>query len=270
MKHRRSLLLSFTLLLQVLTPLFDAPDMFACTAFLVKDGKHVLFGNNEDYLNPATIMWFMPKGGDAYGRVYFGYDDLSPQGGMNEAGLVMDGFATAQIPVKKRLNGITLSMPNLVNKAMATCATVQEVIDLFNRYNMKELENFMLMFGDRSGDAVIFEGDEIVQKSGPHQLVTNFHLSSDLKGENPVGPEKTWGADMRFKIATGMLQDTRDFTVKRARDILAAVYTDGPQYMTLYSNVYDLNTRRIYLYHLHDFQNAVVVDLARELAKGRH
>jgi hypothetical protein len=147
---------------------------------------------------------------------------------------------------------------------------VQEVIDLFNGYNMKELESFMLMFGDRSGDAVIFEGDEVVRKSGPYQLVTNFHLSSDLKGENPVGPEKTWGADMRFKIATGMLQDTRDFTVKRARDILAAVYADGPQYMTLYSNVYDLNTRRIYLYHLHDFQNAVVVDLARELAIGRH
>ena len=67
----------------------------ACTAFLATGGDVVLAGNNEDSVNPRTKVWFVPSADGQFGRVYFGFDSLSPQGGMNERGLFFDGFATA-------------------------------------------------------------------------------------------------------------------------------------------------------------------------------
>ena len=56
----------------------------ACTAFMMSDGQRVLVGNNEDYNIPHTRVWFIPAENGHYGRVYFGYDNWSPQGGMND------------------------------------------------------------------------------------------------------------------------------------------------------------------------------------------
>ena len=80
------------LLLIVLT---SAP-LLACTAFFVSQGDKVLVGNNEDYINPITKIWFEPAEDKKYGRVYFGFDNFWPQGGMNDQGLFFDGFATRQ------------------------------------------------------------------------------------------------------------------------------------------------------------------------------
>ena len=52
-----------------------------------------LVGNNEDYKIPYTRVWFVPPENGKYGRVYFGYDNWSPQGGMNDQGLFFDFFA---------------------------------------------------------------------------------------------------------------------------------------------------------------------------------
>ncbi|MHA2110268.1 MAG: hypothetical protein ACW98W_02250 [Candidatus Hodarchaeales archaeon] len=47
----------------------------ACTIFTVSSGDKVLFGNNEDWTNPNTYIWFeLPKEGK-FGGVYLGFDD---------------------------------------------------------------------------------------------------------------------------------------------------------------------------------------------------
>jgi penicillin V acylase-like amidase (Ntn superfamily) len=46
----------------------------ACTAFLAAQGDTVLVGNNEDYFNPRTQVWFVPAAEGKHGRVYFGFD----------------------------------------------------------------------------------------------------------------------------------------------------------------------------------------------------
>jgi hypothetical protein len=240
-----------------------APVVHACTAFLVAGESEVLFGNNEDFWNPATKMWFVPGEGGSYGGVFFGFDDLSPQGGMNEAGLAFDGFATEPKPVtgsagKASFNG------NLVLKVMAECATVGEVLEVFARYDLTMMERFMLMFADATGDSVIIEGDEIIRKSGPFQVVTNFYQSEDPEGKNAYGEGKPCS---RFKIACDMLKGERRVDVPQARRILDAVHVAG-EANTLYSNIYDLDDRRVYVYGFHDFENEVVVDLAEELEKG--
>jgi hypothetical protein len=58
----------------------------ACTILTASEGETVLFGNNEDFSNPKTYYWVIPPSNDTYGGVYFGFDDLWPQGGVNEKG----------------------------------------------------------------------------------------------------------------------------------------------------------------------------------------
>ena len=66
-KMKKSLKIAILLLI-VLT---SAP-LLACTAFFASQGDKVLVGNNEDYINPITKIWFEPAEDKKYGRVYSG------------------------------------------------------------------------------------------------------------------------------------------------------------------------------------------------------
>jgi len=69
------------------------PMSYACTGFMMTDGEIVLVGNNEDSKIPYTRVRFIPAENERFGRVYFGYDNWSPQGGMNDQGLFFDFFS---------------------------------------------------------------------------------------------------------------------------------------------------------------------------------
>ena len=77
------------------------PFSYACTGFMMTDGKVVLVGNNEDYKVPYTRVWFVPAEKEQYGRIYFGYDNWSPQGGMNDQGLFFDYFFVKNMKIKQ-------------------------------------------------------------------------------------------------------------------------------------------------------------------------
>jgi uncharacterized protein (TIGR03435 family) len=233
----------------------------ACTAFCATDKDGTVFvGNNEDYTNPRTKLRFIPATPStaaaraSYGRVYVGYDDLYPQGGMNERGLWFDGFSAPGLRPRLDLPSFSGS---IVDEAMATCATVEEVVQLFSRYNRAFLSEGILMFADATGDAVSIEANAIVRKRGPHFVQTNFHQSR---------AEST--PDGRFTVATAMLDQARgDISLDLFRRILAATHQEGGA-PTLYSNVYDLRALKMYLYYFHDFERVVTIDLAQELKKG--
>jgi len=247
------------------TALAVEPIVDGCTAFLASGEDGVLFGNNEDFWNPATKMWFVTAAEGGYGAMFFGFDNLSPQGGMNEAGLAFDGFATRPKPVtetaeKESFNG------NLVLKVMTECATIAEVLKVYQGYDLARMERFMLMFADATGDSVIIEGDEFIRKSGGFQVVTNFYQSEDPTGKNAYGEGK---ACSRFEVANRMLGRTKRVNISDAREVLDAVHIEGES-NTLYSNIYDLDDRLVYVYNFHDFDNEVVIDLSEELKKGPH
>jgi hypothetical protein len=48
----------------------------SCTIFTASHGDTVLFGNNEDWINPNTYYWVVPSRGGDYGVVYFGFDNF--------------------------------------------------------------------------------------------------------------------------------------------------------------------------------------------------
>lgn len=51
--------------------LVGAPSS-ACTVFYASQGEAALAGNNEDWMNPLTKVWFEPMEKRKYGRVLSG------------------------------------------------------------------------------------------------------------------------------------------------------------------------------------------------------
>ena len=232
-------------------------SVYACSAFCISQGDLVLVGNNEDWEDPFTKVWYESAEKGEYGRVYFGFDDFYPQGGMNEKGLVFDGFATAPHKVKKSLNK-PIYGGNFIDMFMSQCATVDEVLQIFDKYNLQFMERFMYFIADERGDSAIIEGDEIIRKNGKYQIITNFYQSEVKDEKISCG---------RYKIADAMLKDTDEISVDLCKRVLAATHNEG-RFTTVYSNIYDVKHRVVYLYHFHNFQNEVRIDLAKELKKG--
>jgi hypothetical protein len=204
-------------------------------------------------------MWFVLGGQSRFGVVYFGFDDYFPQGGMNEAGLFFDAAA---LPLKepaaragmKRANG------GILDKMMRECVTVPQALALLGRYDLANLEQAQLLLADRSGASAIVERNHVIARQGDYQIATNFRQSR-------LAPDKTecW----RYQKADQMLKESREFSVDRFRAILAATHQQGPV-RTLYSNIYDLKTGDVYVYHAHDFTRVVRINLKDELARGKH
>lgn len=85
-KKAFNLKLSWLLGLVIAATVFHAEGSRSCTIAVSTDGRTVMAGNNEDYVDPRTALWFIPATDETYGRVLWGYDRyLYPyQGGMND------------------------------------------------------------------------------------------------------------------------------------------------------------------------------------------
>jgi hypothetical protein len=246
---------------------FTQPVAYACTAFMASESDMVLVGNSEDYNIPHTRMWFIPAKNGQYGRVYFGYDNWSPQGGMNDQGLFFDAFLTEPLEIKLSKEK-PIFKGNFFDKFMAECATVNEVLDIFDNYNLEFMLKFQLYVVDRTGDSAIIEGDQIIRKKNPYQVVTNFNQSKVAYKDYPCEWNK--GGCLRYQIAENMLRENRSVSVGHFRDILEATHQNTLGVRTLYSNIYDLKNGLIYLYYLHNYDNEIIIDLKEELKKGSH
>jgi len=235
------------------------PDM-GCSVIYASDGEVALGGNNEDYTNPFTMAWFLPSEDGNFGRVYFAYDGFIWGGGMNDQGLFFDAMAVDQ-PMSV-FQGEKLSyVGSLPEKAMTECGTVDCVIEIFSKYHTFDTWYHQFLFGDAYGNSVIIEPNKFLQNEQDYQVATNFYQSMTYI--------PTCNTCNRYFTAEGMFEEAEELSVELIRDILDAVHFDEGS-PTLYSNVYDLKERVIYLYQFHDFENVLVFQLDEELAKGYH
>jgi len=140
-------------------------------------------------------------------------------------------------------------------------AEVAEVLERLKRYSRAPMTRYQWMFGDRTGASAIIEGEAVIPIRGRYQVVTNFRQSEHPSGE---GYECE-----RYRTATAMLASQPEVGVNEMRRLLAATHSEG-QDSTVYSYIADLTKGVVYLYHFHNFENVVVLDVAKELAKGRH
>jgi len=245
-----------------------------CTIFTAAQGDKVLFGNNEDYTNPNTYYWVIPSSEGNFGGVYVGFDNLSPQGGINEKRLAFDtnGLPPADLNPRSELPAAPPGW--IVETIMKEAATVEEAIDIarrYHRYNWGLPMKYQVFLADATGDAVVISTgseDELAftrkQEGDGYLVSTNFNQGNP---ENRYGDLPCW----RYDTATMMLreiQSEEDLTVCHFRSILDAVHVEGAATNTIYSNVFDLRDGVIYLYHWHQFDEVVTLNVAQELARA--
>jgi len=248
---------------------FSGATPESCTIFTASFGDAVLFGNNEDYTNPNTYYWISPSTQQFYGGVYIGYDNLSPQGGVNEKGLAFDYNALPQVALNSR-SGLPPLRGNPGFIILRECATVEEAIDMAGGYNWGTSLKYQIHLADASGDAVVISAGpdgELAftrkEKGDGYLVSTNFNLAYHQKEKE--------GLCSRYDTAVAMLEkikDEDDLTVEYFREILDAVHAEGASSNTLYSNIFDLKNGIIYLYYWHQFNEVVILNVQEEIAKN--
>jgi hypothetical protein len=242
----------------------------SCTIFTASFGNTVLFGNNEDYTNPQTYYWISPSTTQFYGGVYVGYDNFSPQGGINEKGLAFDYNALPEAALTSHPELPPLKgNPGFI--ILRECATVQEAIDMAEQYSWGRSLCYQIHLADATGDAVVIsagpDGELAFERKGEgngYIVSTNFNLAF-------YDEDQRKGLCSRYDTAEALLETIKDednLTVEYCASILDAVHAEGASSNTLYSNVFDLKTGMIYLYYWHQFDEVVTLSVQEELTKS--
>jgi hypothetical protein len=247
----------------------------SCTIFCVAKGEAVFFGNNEDWRNPKTFVWVEPAGDGKYGVLCVGFDDLGPQGGVNERGLAFDGNALPYVPIKTHPEK---RQPNeaIVNRIiMHSCATVEEAIAMARAYDWGTIYSGKFagqyLLADATGDACVLgfgpDGELAVTRKPKGD---GFIVSTNFNRVNPDNRYYAYPCG-RYVTATRMLGEMMkggDLAVDRLAAVLDAVHQEGSRAPTLYSNIFDLKNGVAYLYLLHKFDRFARIEVAEAIRSG--
>jgi tetratricopeptide (TPR) repeat protein len=235
-------------------------DVLACTMFkITRDGKTIV-GNNEDWSNPHSRVWFEAGKENEYGVAYVGFSDLNPQGAFNEAGLVYDIFAMPHEEITAGKH--KLAQPDdFLKVIMRTSSTVEDVKETLEAHNLEGFEKVMLLFIDKSGKYLIQERDELTLGEEPHYVLSNFSPTRITDHSTVELPHFQRGRDL--------LQHNANLKVSFCEAVLDGLHQEVPYWGgTQYSTLYDLNDSKFNLYYFHDYNRSVQFDLKEELAKG--
>jgi hypothetical protein len=235
-------------------------ESLGCTLFCATGNGNVFFGNNEDSPHAyPSMMWLVPAREGAHGRVCFGWYSFA-QGGMNDQGLAIDWAITP--PQGREHPDKTPLDASVVERVLANCATVKDALRLFETHAFVN-NDAHFMVADPSGDSAVGEwvkGEfRIVRKKGDHQVLTNFLLTDPQAGNYPCE---------RFEKVEKILDRWTWVTISKAVSALKAASAEWETGGTKYSNLYDLSARRVYVYYRRDYDHPLVIDLAKQLAKG--
>jgi hypothetical protein len=224
-------------------------DAGACTIFMGTTCDLTLVGNNEDWSDPDTKVWFLVPEEGKYGRIYFGFKNGWAQGGMNDQELFFDWVAGFNRdwkadPDKKNHLG------NISEKVLEEAATVEDALEILADHNVRHFARAKIMLVDRTGCSAIV-GFE------------NGRLRIDLA----AGDFQCLGYGE--SVAGRTLAKPGAVSVDTFRKLARATLQTG-KFSTKYSNVYDLTNGEVHVYRFHDGKEPVTFNLAQELAKGNH
>lgn len=249
-----------TFVLLLATILFPIVTALACTIFIVSDDNKVLVGNNEDYTpNSNTFLWVRPQEQGKNGYVFWGFEEKFPEGGMNDKGLFYD---VAALPQKVNL----IKDPNktdfegyIVEKILQECGSVAEVIKLVSKYNLTWQEKAQIMVADRTGDYAIINASYIIHPTDHKYVLTNYNLNDTTNRGF-----KCWRRNTAYQLL-----NTNPISIDLFTKILDKTSQRETDNGTVYSQVCDLKSNTIYLYHRHDFSRVNKINLSELLQKGR-
>lgn len=256
MKDRKIIVTIFSLLILVLV--FNQ-NALGCSMFKLTMYGKTMVGNNEDYWNPNSRIWFEQGKVNEYGAVYVGYDNFWPQGGMNQAGLVFDGFSMDYLAINDTLGKKNLDA-NFLQDIMKKCADVDDVKKYFNQYNLKGLERSMFLFIDKTGKYLVVEGDSLITGNNQSYVLSNFY-PSQIKEENEIGIPI-------YHKGKKLLERQKDTSISFCSSVMDTMHQERNWGAgTMYTTIYDLNEGAIYLYFFRDYTHVVKLNLNQELKK---
>ena len=251
-------ILPFLILLLGMTANSQACSMYKIT----KNGKTIV-GNNEDYLSPNSQFWYEVPASGQFGVMYMGLLNNFAQGGINDKGLVFDGFAVPYLAICNAEGKSKISIGSAIKKVMQTMSTVGEVKAYLETIDLSSLTQSMVVFVDKSGDYLIVEGDELILGKEPEKSFSNFYYSQTVALDSVNVPHFQNG---RKFLASSNSQPTMEFCGSVMEHFAQKKFLNTTQYST----VYDLNTLKIRVYLFHDYSQFVEIDLNKELQKGNH
>jgi len=237
-------------------------SVMSCSMFKLTMVGKTMVGNNEDYWNPNSRIWFEHGDVNEYGAVYVGYDNFWPQGGMNQAGLVFDGFSMDYLPILDTLGKKSLDA-NFLKDIMKKCAVVEDVKRYFSQYNLHGLETSMFLFIDKTGKYLVVEGDELIIGNDQSYVLTNFYPSL-IKDEKEI-EIPLYHKGKRF------LESKKDTSISFCASVMDTMHQERNWGAgTMYTTIYDLKEGAIYLYFFRNYTQVVKFNLNRELEKENH
>lgn len=224
----------------------------ACTIVSIHKNKKVLVGNNEDWSDPDSKIWFQSPEKDKFGRVYFGFKNGWTQGGMNEKGLFFDWVAAFDQEAPIDLGLKQLSVGNLCETILEKASTIDEAIKYYEIYAEPSFARSRIMFADGSGKSVIIGWEnrqvKIWRKKGWYQVLS---------------------AEERVLKAEKLLKLNQYSSIEGLLSVMDSCKQRG-DYPTRYTNICDLKNGVIYLYDLINKKELATFNIKEEFRKGPH
>ncbi|MBK7269339.1 MAG: hypothetical protein IPI07_07455 [Flavobacteriales bacterium] len=236
----------------------------ACTFFKLTVDGHTMVGNNEDAWSIDPRIWFESGKKGEYGAVYLGQNNSTPQGGMNEAGLMFDGLKS---PVKSFVGTVgkpQIRFDDLARRVLRTCATIREAESLIRTFDFSQLNGAYLILVDRNGEYLVVEADTLFTGNESSYAVTNFCVSTCTDFDS-VPSE-------RYQRGRALLAASPDTSLAFCTSVVNGMHACRKKLGegTLYSNILDPQRGLVHLYFYHDYTHLRIFNLKDELAKGDH
>ncbi len=256
-----------------------------CTIATLTINNKIFFCNNEDYKRPedGTFILFVPpqeipakwNSPDRSGTVnIYGFslvgsifdENLCTQGGINSEGLSYDINGLPPVPLKNN-EGKSWDCTFNFYDILWTCKTVNDVINWFKTRKFPfDRFSYQIHFADATGDAVVIslngDGKMVFTRKGVKKYLvsTNFNVVNTESGYYPC---KRYDAAIEI---CERLVERNDVTLADCEALLDATHIEYKNEVgTLYSNIFDLKEKKIYLYHIGNFARRVVFNLSEEL-----
>ena len=254
--------------------LIPLPQTRGCTAFLLKNGKHMVLAKNLDWpvdlgyviYNPAGKIKqaFLADGPDRPFQWTAQYPSLTfnqfgvefPLGGMNSQGLVVEELNMPRVKIEKDTNIRQINEFQLVQFLLDYCANVEEVVKQINHLHFAPLFLHLHYFvADQTGKTAILEFDGIHWKTytpekPSYAVLSNNPYSESLRylknfegfgGQMPVVHRP--GSNERFVSAASMIQS---HTGEDLQGYAFSILDTVRQKDTRWSIVYDIPARKVH------------------------
>lgn len=236
--------------------------LFPCSIFSLQDGDGIFLAGNEDFTKLNSSIRFVEASDDGFGYAVLGangFIDSHPQIAINSHGLAVDWATVPTGQYKRDKKKKTLTVP-LIPELMRKCRNLDEVREFINNHNIDHFAYEHLIVADSSGASFVIEWDgkklNFIEAMDNYLLVTNFNLNDG----DPMDCD-------RYLNGGYLLNTLKEDGFSKIIPVLDIMHQEG-EYPTLYSYVFELTSKSIYIFNSYNFSQVSRIDLIPTLEKG--